>query len=307
MKINSKIRIKPGMKLFLATTPFLILYFILCYVPMTGWVYAFFNYKPGLSLADCEFVGLKYFTMLFANPITRRETFRVLRNTLAMSGLGMLTSFFPMVFAILLNEIPGRRYKKIVQTTTTFPNFASWVLIYSLAFAMFSVDGGVINRLLSRLGVIETGINFMASSDHVWLTMLAYGLWKGLGWNSIVYLAGISSIDQELYDAASVDGAGKLQKMFHVTLPGLLPTFVVLLIISIGNFLSTGMEQYYVFSNAFNKSSIEVLDLYVYNLGIQEGNIPFSTAVGIFKSVIGVILMTIANVFSGKIRGEKVF
>lgn len=307
MKEKKSFRIKPGTKLFLATTPFLLVYIIMKYLPMYGWAYAFFDYKPGLDLFDCEYVGFKYFTHLFANPIQRRETLRVLRNTFVMSGLGMLTSFIPMAFAILLNEIPWKRYKKLIQTTTTFPNFASWILVYALAFGMFSVDGGAVNIILKKLGLIEAGINFLASSKHVWITMLAYNLWKGLGWGSIVYLAGISALDPQLFDAAAVDGAGKLQKIWHITIPGLLPTFLVLFIMNIGNFLNNGFDQYYVFSNAFNKDKLEVLDLYVYNLGFQGGNYAFSTAVGILKSLVGLALLLFANWLSGKVRDDKIF
>ncbi len=306
MKLKSKIKIKPGMKLFLVTVPFLCLYGLFRYFPMFGWSYAFYDYKPGLELTDCEFVGFKYFTRLFMNPVQRRETLRVLRNTLGMSSIGMLATFVPVMFAVLLNELKGK-YKRIVQTITTVPHFISWVLVYALAFAMFASDSGLVNILLRDFGLVETGINFLASSEHVWLTMYLYSMWKGTGWNAIVYLAAISSIDQELYDAAAVDGAGRFQKMLHITIPGILPTFVVLLIMSIGNFLDSGIGQSLVFSNAFNKEWIETLDLYVYNQGINGGKVSQSTAIGISKSLIGLVLLWVANTISGKVREEKVF
>ena len=281
----------PGKKVFLAMMPFAILYFLLCYKPLWGWSYAFFDYKPGYKLADCDFVGLKHFTTMFSNRVTRRETFRVLQNTFAMSFIGLITNFVPMLFAVFFNELPGKRAKKVIQTLVTVPHFVSWVIVYSLVLAMFAPEAGAINNVLKSLGIIEESLNIIANSDHVWLTMYLYGLWKGLGWGSIVYLAAISSVDQELYEAATVDGARRFQKMRYITIPSLMPTFLTLTLMEIGHFLSTGMEKYYVFQNAFNKSRIEVLDLYVYNLGFGGGDISFATAVGIMKSIVGLVLL----------------
>jgi len=296
-----------GIKLFLGVLPFLVLYFLFSYLPLEGWKYAFYDYRPGYALSDCEFVGFKHFTSMFMNPVMRREVMRVMTNTLAMSTISIVTSFLPMFFAIFLNEIPSGRLRKIVQTVTTIPHFISWVIVYALATALFATESGVVNVVLRDLGIIERGINFLASSKHVWLQMWLYGMWKGLGWGAVIYISGLSSIDQEMYEAASVDGAGRFQKIWHITIPGLMPTFVTLLIMDIGNFLSTGMEKYYVFENSFNKSKIEVLDLYTYNIGIGTTNISYSTAVGIMKSVIGLILLFVANYISGKVREEKIF
>lgn len=306
MKLKSKIKVKPGMKLFLATAPFLCLYLLFRYLPIFGWSYAFYDYKPGLDLSDCKFVGFKYFTRMFANPVQRRELVRVLRNTFAMSTIGMLTAFVPVMFAVFLSELRGG-YKRIVQTIVTVPHFVSWVLVYALAFAMFATDSGMVNILLRDLSLVKKGINILGSSEHVWITMWLYSTWKGLGWNSIVYLAAISSIDQELYDAAAVDGAGRFRKMLHITVPGVMPTFVVLLIMSVGHFLDNGVDQSLVFANAFNMEWIETLDLYVYNKGFTGRNISSSTAIGISKSLVGLVLLLVANTISGKIREEKVF
>ncbi len=306
MHKSKKWKMKPGMKLFWAAFPFIVLYFLFSYLPLEGWRNAFYNYKPGYKLSNCEFVGLRHFTSMFANPVMRRETFRVLTNTCAMSMLGILTSFLPMLFAVFLNEMtPG--FKKTVQTITTIPNFVSWVLIYSLATAIFAPESGALNVLLKEMHIIQNPLNILANSDHVWLTMLLFNIWKGLGWSAVIYLAGLSSIDQELYAAASIDGAGRFGKIRYVTIPGLMPTYLTLLIMSLGNFLSNGMDQYYVFQNAFNKARIEVLDLYTYNLGIGSNNISYSTAVGITKSIVGLLILFTINFFSGKIRGEKVF
>lgn len=297
---------KRGFRLFLMILPLLILVFIFSYMPLYGWIYAFFNYQAGRPLLSCEFVGLDNFTGMFTNAYNRANIIRVMRNTFAMSFLGILTSPLPMFFAIFLNEIQCKWYKKTVQTFTTIPNFISWVLVYSVAYAMFSVNDGFVNRVLMKAGLIQDGINFLASSKHVWLTMLGYSLWKGLGWSAIMYIAALTGIDQEQYEAAKVDGASRWQLIRYITIPGLLPTYFVLLLLSIANLISNGMDQYYVFQNAMNKDYIEVLDLYVYNQGMVGYNYSFSTAVSMLKSVVSIVLLFLANTMSKLTRGESI-
>lgn len=190
---------------------------------------------------------------------------------------------------------------------TTAPHFVSWVLVYSLVFAFLSVDNGVINNLLVDWGFIDTPINFLLDNSHMWLKMTALGVWKGIGWSAIMYLAAINGIDQELYEAASIDGANRLKKVLHITIPGLLPTFFVLLMMSVANMINTGMEQYFVFSNAMTKSSLEVLDLYTYNIGIGQGNFSLATVVSILKTVVSLILFYSVNRLSKTVRGESIF
>ena len=298
---------RDGVKLFFMLLPCLIFVFIFSYLPLWGWSYSFFNYKPGKALLDCEFVGWDHFTRLFGNPVLRRQLIMVLRNTLAMAGLGVLFSPLTPVFAICMSELTNRRYRKIVQTLTTLPHFISWTIMYSLVFFMLNVNTGFINNLLVQTGVLDQPVNFLVSQDHVWLTMQGYGLWKGLGWGAIVYMAAIAGIDQELYEAAMIDGAGRLQRIWYITVPGLVETYFVLLIISFGNFLNTGMEQYYVFQNAMNQDYIQVLDLYVYNQGIKGGQVSYATAIGTMKSLVALVLFTFANILSKKVRGTSVF
>lgn len=292
-------------KLFLMLMPFVALVGVFAYLPLWGWRYAFFDYKVGDTLSADNFVGFKWFTELFNNPATMRDIVRVLKNTLAMSGLGILTSWLPMAFAIFLSEIKNTRFRRFVQTFTTVPNFISWVLVYSIAFAIFSTDGFV-SSILVNLGIWDEGVNMLMSGEHVWLKMLAWGLWKGIGWSAIIYIAAISGIDQQLYEAATVDGAGRFQRMWHITVPSLIPTFCVLLLMSIANILSNGMDQYLVFENATNKDAITVLDLYVYKLGIGKGMIPLSTVIGMVKSIVSVTLLFAANSISKLIRGESI-
>jgi len=296
-----------GFRLFLLIFPFIAIVFMISYLPLYGWSYAFFDYKPGIALTWEKFAGFKYFQNMFLDKYMFQDVTRVMRNTLAMSLLGMATSPLPLVFAMFLNEVRFSPVRRTVQTLTTIPNFISWVLVYAVAYAMFSVGDGFVNRLLLQLGVIDSGINFLVSRNNVWLTMLGYGIWKGLGWSSIIYFAAMAGIDQELYEAAKVDGAGRFSSMLHITLPGLLPTYFVLLILSIANFINSGFEQYFVFQNHMNKEYIEVLDLFVYNQGMLSINYSFSTAVSILKSIISIILLFTANGLSRLFREQSIF
>jgi len=307
--LQKRYGIQQKYKLFLLVLPFLILTAVFAYLPLIGWRFAFFNYRPGIPLKWADFVGFAWFESILSSPARRMEIIRVMKNTLAMSGLGILTSWIPMLFAIMLNEIKHIRYKQVVQTLTTVPNFISWVMVYSFAFMLFSVDAGLINRLLMDFGLTETGINFLLSGDHIWLKMTAWGLWKGLGWGAIIYLAAISGIDQELYEAARIDGAGRWRQIWHITVPSLLPTYFVLLMLSIANLINNGMDQYFVFRNAFNSDTIEVLDLYVYNIGFRAGTttgIPFATVISMLKSIISVTLLFSVNGLSRLLRKESI-
>lgn len=298
---------KNGFKLFLMALPFLIAVFVFSYMPLLGWKYAFYDYKAGFDLADCAFVGFKHFLEPFSNSVVRGELLRVLKNTFGMSLLGLLGAPLPMLFAIFLQEITFKKCRKFVQTVTTIPNFISWVLVFALAYSLFAVDGGLVNSILKALGLSKNGINFLASSDHNWITMWLVGIWKTLGWSAIMYISVLTSVDQGMYEAADIDGAGRFQKIWYVTIPALMPTFFVLLVLSIANFLNNGMDQYFVFQNAMNKENIEVLDLYVYNNGLVGNNISYSTAVGMLKSLVSVTLLFLANNASKLVRKESVF
>lgn len=297
---------KEGIRLFLLMLPFLALVFIICYLPLYGWSYAFFKYRPGVPLTMDKFVGLKYFKMIVQDKYAVQDILRVMGNTFIFNIYGWLYAPLPMIFAMFLSEMRSAKFKKVVQTMTTIPNFISWVLVYSVAYAMFSLDDGLVNRILIEVGILEEGINFLATPKGARFTQSLWGLWKSLGWSSIIYFAAISGIDQALYEAAKVDGAGRFRIMWHITLPELLPTFFVLLVLSIANFLSNGMDQYYVFTNAMNAKKLEVLDLYLYNQGIGGVNYSYSTAVSMLKSVVGVVLLFGANSLSRLVRGSSV-
>lgn len=290
---------------FLFIMPFMVLLGVFAYYPLYGWVYAFFDYTPPIPLSQSPFVGLKWFHTLVENQVKIDQTLQILKNTFGMSGLNLLFSWLPMIFAIFLTEIKSVRFRRFIQTVTTLPNFISWVLVYSLAFSMFSSEG-IVNGLLKQLGFIDSPILLLQNSDHVWIMMWIWTTWKTLGWSAILYIAAIMGIDDSLYEAAYVDGATRMRVIWHVVLPSMVPTYFVLLMLQIASFLNNGLEQYFVFQNAFNKDSIQVLDLYVYNLAMGGGSYSVSVAISMLKSLISVVLLFSVNGLSKRLRGESI-
>jgi putative aldouronate transport system permease protein len=292
-------------RLFFYILPFLVLTFIFAYYPLYGWVYALYDFRPPLKLSQCDFVGLHWFATLVSSPVQVKQILEVMRNTFAMSGLGIAFSWLPIAFAIFLSEFKIKWYKRTVQTLTTLPNFISWVLVYSFAFSIFS-SSGMVNHLLISMGIITKPVMFLQQDTHTWLSMCFWSIWKDTGWGAILYLAAIAGIDQELYEAATVDGAKRFRLMWHITLPALIPTYFVLMLLSMANFLSNGMEQFFVFQNSFNLKHIQVLDLYVYNLGIGSGSYSIATVISMLKSVVSVILLFACNGLSKAVRGQTI-
>jgi len=286
--------------------PFMIVVAVFAYYPLYGWIYSFFDYQPPLAFSWDSFVGLKWFKTLFQNKSYVKQTGQVLRNTFAMSGISLAFSWLPMIFAVFLNEIKNIRFRKFVQTVTTLPNFISWVLVYSVAFLLMS-NNGMFNSVAINWGWIDRPINFLKSNEHMWLKMWLWLTWKNLGWAAIMYIAAISGIDPEMYESAEVDGASRLQIIRHITIPSLLPTFFVLLLLNISNFLNNGMEQYFVFQNSWNREYIQVLDLYVYNLSTSKPPVySVSTALSMLKSLISLVLLFGVNTFSKLVRNESI-
>lgn len=289
---------------FLYIVPILLLVALVSYYPLYGWRYAFHNYRPPQPISSETYVGFKYFSDIVSNPTRTANVLRVLGNTFAMSGISLAFSWFPMVFAVFLNEIRCKPYRKFVQTVTTLPNFISWVLVFSVAFNVLSSTGAV-NTILVNLGLQSKPIPYLQSDEHIWFKMWLWLTWKNAGWAAIMYLAAISAIDEQMIEAAKVDGATRMQIIWRITIPCLLPTYFVIVMLNLANFLSNGMEQYYVFMNNFNKRSIEVLDLYVYNIATTgRGNYPLSTAISMLKSIVSVALLFLTNGISKLVRGE---
>ncbi|WP_082092006.1 ABC transporter permease [Demequina pelophila] len=297
-------RRKTNFGMFLWVSPFLVLAFLFSYFPLYGWIYSLYDYKPALGLSGSEFVGFQWFRLLVSSPAQVEQIGKVLTNTFAISFLGIATSVLPLIFAVFLNEVRVKWFRNMVQTLTTLPNFISWVLVYMIAFSLFS-STGLVNDVLMDAGLITTPMKFLDSDQHVWLTMTAWSIWKGLGWGAIIYLAAIAGVDPSLYESAKMDGAGRFQTMWYVTIPQLMPTYLVLLLLSVANLLNNGMEQYFVFQNAFNKEHIQVLDLYVYNIGLTGNSMSMATAIGMLKSLISVVLLFTVNAIAKRVRGQS--
>lgn len=290
------------LKLTLLALPFVVFVFLFSYVPLLGWGLAFFDYKPGLSLDKIKFVGFKYFQLMF---FYKEDILNALLNTLVLSFLSMAVSVLPIVFAILLTELRYSRMRKVIQTVVTLPHFVSWIIVYALCFALFS-SNGMVSQVLMTLGLTNKPLRLMTNASTAWLFMTLLGIWKELGWNSIIYLAAITGIDEEYYDAARVDGAGRFRCIWHITVPGLMPTFIVLLLLKVGNLLSVGFDQYLVFNNAMISSRLEVLDLYTYRIGIGTQDYSFAVAVGIVKSVVSLLMLFSVNALAKRVRGESI-
>ncbi|MCR2804414.1 ABC transporter permease subunit [Paenibacillus sp. SCIV0701] len=289
--------------LYMMSLPFVIWIFIFSYVPVWGWITAFQNYKPKDSLFDQKWVGFQNFIELFQDE----RFYIVLRNTLAMSTMGLIVGFtIPILFALLLNEMKGQLFKRSVQTISYLPHFVSWVVVAGLVYKMLSTDGGAVNQLLMWLNIIDQPIQFMAKGDLFWGIVTVSDLWKEMGWNSIIFLAAMAGIDPELYEASTVDGAGRFRKMWHITLPGIRTTFMVLFILSIGHLISIGFEKQFLLGNPLVSDYSEVLDLYALKYGIQMGRYSYGTAIGIFNSVVSILLVFIANGIYKRVTKETV-
>lgn len=275
---------------------------IFAYGPMYGLIYSFFNYYPGKKLSECKFVGLKYFIDFFKLP----DVGNIFRNTLVISGLGMTIGFVaPIILALLINELKSQKFKRVIQTISYMPYFVSWVVVASMIFSMLGNEG-VINQLLVRIGWISQPINFLGEGKYFWTLLTGANIWKDIGFSSIIYLSAIAGIDQELYQAGAVDGLGRFGMMWHITLPGIRSTVLLLFILGIGGILNAGFEQQLLIGTPTTRDYYEVIDTYVYRYGIQLGKYSFATAVGLFKSVIGLGLVLLTNKLSKKLTDMSI-
>ena len=293
---------RSGLNKTLMALPFVILVFFMAYVPLMGWGLAFFRYKPGFDFTNLQFTGLKYFKLIVENW---KDSKNAITNTMVMGGLYIIMMPIPMIFSILLTECRFGRLRKTIQTTITLPHFVSWVIVYSLSFALFS-NSGVVYEIMDQLGIERQGMSIMSRPNSAWIFMAVLYLWKSLGWNTIVYMASIASIDGALYEAAALDGANRFQLIWNVTIPSIMPTFIVLLLLQVGNFLNVGFDQYYAFTNPAIASKLEVIDMYSYRLAIGNGDYSFGLAVSMLKSVISKAIIYGVNAFAKKVRGESI-
>lgn len=288
--------IKKQWVLIAMSFPFVVWVIIFKYLPLFGWTMAFQNYKPQLSFFEQQWVGFKHFIDLFQEPLF----YESLKNTLGMSILGLVFGTgSAILFALLLNELRYTKFKKLVQTISYLPHFISWVVAATIVTNMLA-NAGIVNEILMKLNIISQPINFLSSTSMFWGIVTASDVWKEMGWNAIIYLAAMTAIDPELYDAAKVDGAGRFRRMFSITLPLIKSTILVLLIMSIGNILNIGFEKQMLLGNPTVATKSLVIDKYALDYGIGMFRYSFGTAIGIFKSVVGIILIFLANNVSKK-------
>ncbi|WP_413376056.1 ABC transporter permease [Alkalihalobacillus sp. 1P02AB] len=278
--------------LYLMSIPVVIYVFIFNYLPVWGWTMAFQDFRPGRAFYEQEWVGFAHFIELFNDP----HFYLVLRNTIAMSVLLLVAGFsIPIIFAVFLNELKDSIFKRSVQTISYLPHFVSWVVVAGIVTKMLSTDGGVINDLLVGLNIVDNPIQFMAKGEWFWYILTASDVWKQMGWNSIIFLAAMAGVDPQLYEAAKVDGAGRFRRIWHITLPGIRPTILVILILSIGNLISIGFERQLLLGNSLVREYSEVLELYALNYGIGMGRYSYGTAISIFNAMVSIVLLLIAN------------
>ena len=272
------------------------------YAPMVYIQIAFKKYSIVKSIWELPLAknhGFEYFIKAFSN----NDFHSALRNTISLNLMDLVIGFpAPIIFALILNELCFKRFKKVIQTVAYMPHFLSWVIIYSLALQLLAPNAGLVNMVIKQLG--GDAIPFLNSPSHWIGTYISFGVWQNFGWGSIVYLASIAGINPELYEAASVDGAGRFRKMWHITLPGIKPTIVVLLVMNLGNILSSNFDRPFAFQNNLVMKVADVLSTYVYRVGIKGLQFSLTTAVGLFQSVVCVFFLLLANWISRKL-GER--
>lgn len=297
-------RIWQQKELVLIALPFVIYILVFNYAPLMGWTMAFQKYRPGLGMFEQEWVGLANFRLLFSDS----SFIRVMRNTISMSVINLsLSFFFSITFAVMLNELKNKSIKKVIQTVSYLPHFLSWIIVTGIVLDVLSTETGVINQLLMTFNFIEQPINFLADPKYFWWIVGFSNVWKSTGWGSIIYLSAMASINDELYEAAEMDGASRLRKIWHITLPGIKPTIFILLLINIGNIMNAGFEVQYLLGNGLVQEVSQTIDIYVLRYGISLGNYSLATAAGIFNSVISVVLITVANKLSKSAGEESLF
>jgi len=289
--------------LLVMTIPFLIWLFIFKYLPIWGWTIAFQDFKPANSFGEQKWVGLQHFRFLFEDE----RFLRVLRNTLAMSGINLILGFVTaIILALLLNEIRVIAFKRLVQTISYLPHFISWVVAAGIVQTTLSPDG-IINDLLMKFGLINEDVLFLGIGEYFWGIFGSATVWKDVGWNTIVYLAAMTMVDPSQYEAAEIDGAGRFQRMWHITLPGIKSVIVVLLIMNIGYLMESGFEPQYLLGNGMNVDYSENIDIFVLKYGISQGNFSLSIAAGMFKTIVSFILLFIANNISKRLGEARLY
>lgn len=288
--------------IYILMLPGILFFLIFKYLPMWGILIAFQEFSPYQGFLGSSWVGTEHFVRFFSN----NDFWLLLRNTMAINFLN-LTLFFPLpiLLSLMLNELRAELYKRLIQSVVYLPHFLSWVIIAGITFLMLSQSTGFMNKGLAAMGAEK--IEFLTNPNLFWLMLTAQSIWKDAGWGTIIFLAAISGIDSQLYEAAKMDGAGRLRQMWHVTLPSIRNVIVILLILRIGHMMDVGFEQVFLMMNGAVSTVAEVFDTYVYRLGIRQGEFGFSTAVGVFKSIVGLVLVIVANHIAKRFGEEGVY
>lgn len=286
--------------LYLLLLPGFLYLILFRYVPMGGLVIAFKNYSPFIGIWNSPWVGFDQFKQFFSN----NDFFKLLTNTLGISLMQLVFYFpAPIILSLFLNEVRHSGYKRVVQTLVYIPHFVSWVIVCSLTYQLFNVTDGVFNVIYKAISGGQT-FDILQNANSFWGLIVGQDIWRETGYGTIVFLAALSGVDQELYEAARVDGAGRWRLMWHITLPAIRSTIIMMLIMRVGSIMNTGYEQIFMMRNDLNLARAEVFDTYIYTKGIRSGMYSFSTAAGMFKSVVGMILVIIAD-RTAKFFGES--
>ncbi|MFD0679199.1 MULTISPECIES: ABC transporter permease [unclassified Paenibacillus] len=288
--------------LYLLMLPGLLFFLIFKYVPMWGVIISFQDYSPYLGMLGSPWVGFDHFTRFFANP----DFWLLFRNTMMISLLSLVFFFpVPIVMSLLLSEVKHRVFKRVVQSIVYLPHFLSWVVVVGITFLLFSQSSGIVNLVLEFIGFSR--VDFLSNPNWFWGMLTAQNIWKETGWGTIIFLAAIAGVDPQLYEAAKIDGANRLRQTWHITLPAIRSVIIILLILRIGQIMDVGFEQVFLMMNGAVSEVSDVFETYVYRVGIQGGQLSYSTAVGLFKSFIGLVLVILANRLAKRFGEEGVY
>ncbi|CAG7647830.1 ABC transporter permease [Paenibacillus allorhizosphaerae] len=288
--------------LYLISVPGIVFFLLFKYVPLLGSAIAFQDYNIFKGITESPWVGLDQFKRMFQYT----EFLIILKNTLLIGLYDLVFAFpVPILLALLLNELRIATYKRIVQTVIYMPHFLSWVIVGGIVVGLLSPTTGFVNHILSSLGIEP--IYFLGDNSYIRTILIGSGIWKDSGWGTIIYLAAIAGINPDLYEAAQIDGANRLRQTFSITIPSIMPTIVILFLLHIGNFLDFGFERVYIFLNPLNSTNGEILDTYVYRAGLVDRQYSYTTAIGLFKSLVGLLLIMIGNTLSRKTTGDGLY
>ncbi|GIP32093.1 sugar ABC transporter permease [Paenibacillus sp. J2TS4] len=288
--------------------PAIILIIIFSYIPMWGLLTSFQDYNPAKGFLGSQWVGLKHFKMFFNAP----EFWLVMRNTIVISLLKLFVAFpAPIILALMFNEVKNAAFKRLVQTISYLPHFISWVIVSGFVISLLSVDNGSLNMLLQKVDLIKEPVNWLSIPEYFWSILITTGIWKEVGFGAIVYLAAIAGVDPHMYEAASIDGAGRMRQLFSITIPSIAPVIIIFLILSVSQILNAGFEEILLLTNQGTNVILrpvsETIDTYVYRVGIQNYRYSYATAAGLFKGVVSVGLLFIANWIARKLGSASLW